>query len=88
MAPALPVFAGQARSHTHSRTAVADFSYALFKYHLQNPPPRNILQKAIILPAQTFNFFESYTDATSMYARTTFLTTTILLMVALGISPA
>ncbi|WP_230684650.1 MULTISPECIES: hypothetical protein, partial [Pseudomonas putida group] len=51
-------------------------------------PPRNIPQKAIILPTQTFNFFESYINATSMYARTTFLAPTIPPHIALGTPPA
>ena len=51
-------------------------------------PPRNIPQKAIILPTQTFNFFESYINATSMYARTTFLAPIIPAHIALGTPPA
>lgn len=59
-----------------------------FKVQLTNPASSKHPAIAIILPAQTFNFAESYTDATSMYARTTFLAPTILVSVALGIAPA
>ncbi|SPO53545.1 protein of unknown function [Pseudomonas sp. JV551A1] len=81
-------YADRLRIQLSVKLGFSEVSYALKRCFLQASPPSNIPQKAIILPAQTFNFVESYSNATFMYARTTFLTPIILPRIALGTAPA